>query len=106
MRAVALGTAGGPTLVAGRSGICTAVVVGDRYYLVDAGEGALRQLRLSGLGAEGPAGPLDALRGIFITHLHSDHVTDLNNLLTAGLFNGLNRVDRKVPIWGPGRRAV
>ncbi|MGY1839274.1 MULTISPECIES: MBL fold metallo-hydrolase [unclassified Modestobacter] len=88
------------------SGISTAVVVGDRFYLVDAGHGVLRQLRRSGLGSPAPVGPLDALAAVFLTHLHSDHVADLAALLTAGLFNGLGRVPDVVPIWGPGRRGA
>ena len=51
-------------------------------------------------------GPLDALRAVFLTHLHSDHVVDLNNVLSAGLYNGLARADRPVPIFGPGNRGA
>jgi ribonuclease BN (tRNA processing enzyme) len=82
--------------------------VGDRYYLVDAGEGVGRQIRDAGLGnwKSDLAGPLDALRAVFITHMHSDHVVDLNNLLTSGISNGLRRVDRPVQVWGPGNRGA
>lgn len=104
-RLVLLGTAGGPGWhQAGGAGISSALAVGDSYYLVDAGHGVARQLRLSGLGSPGRGGPLDALRGIFITHLHSDHVVDLNNLLNPGLFNGLDAIDGPLPVWGPGNR--
>jgi len=59
----------------------------------------LRQARDARLGNWSAAtdGPLDALRGIFLTHLHSDHVVDLNNILTEGLYNGLHRTDGKSP---------
>ena len=43
---------------------------------------------------------------MFLTHLHSDHVVDLNNVLSAGLYNGLARADRPVPIFGPGNRGA
>lgn len=107
---VLLGTSGGPAYWPGttRAGIASAVLVGDRYYLVDAGSGVLRQAREARLGtwSHDTDGPLDALAGVFLTHLHSDHVVDLNNVLTEGLFNGLHLVDGPVPIWGPGDRGA
>ncbi|MEE2060358.1 MBL fold metallo-hydrolase [Rhodococcus artemisiae] len=107
---VLLGTSGGPPYWPGseREGISSAVVVGDRYYLVDAGHGVMRRLRGAELGTRFDTdldGPLDALAGIFLTHLHSDHVVDLNNILTEGLYNGLQHVER-VPVWGPGNRGA
>ncbi|WP_372452681.1 MBL fold metallo-hydrolase [Pseudonocardia nigra] len=105
-----LGTAGGPPAWPGsdRAGIASAVVMGDRYYVVDGGAGVLHQVRKARLGnwQSDTEGPLDALRAIFLTHLHSDHVVDVNNIMTAGLYNGLHRVDRKVQIWGPGNRGA
>lgn len=108
-RLVLLGTSGGPPYWPGgsREGISSALVVGDRYYIIDAGHGIMGQLRKAKLGdnyASDMDGPLDALGGIFLTHLHSDHVADLNNILSEGIFNGLQHVGRKVPIWGPGNR--
>ena len=109
-RLVLLGTAGGSPYWTNsdRAGIASAVVVGDRYYLVDAGREVVRQLRAAGLGdhESDTGGPLDALRAVFLTHLHSDHVVDLNNVLSAGLYNGLARADRPVPIFGPGNRGA
>lgn len=107
---VLLGTAGGPPYWPGadRDGIASAVVVGDRYYLVDVGHGVVRQIRTAGLGPNDDMdldGPLDALAGIFLTHLHSDHTADLPIILTEGLYNGLQHVDR-IPIWGPGNRGA
>ncbi|WP_026818074.1 MBL fold metallo-hydrolase [Arthrobacter castelli] len=79
-RVITLGTAGGPRWWSGqtagqRAGIATAIVVGDSTYLVDAGHGVGRQLSLAGL-------PVGSLRGIFVTHLHSDHTIDLASLAT------------------------
>ncbi|MCE0762490.1 MBL fold metallo-hydrolase [Pseudonocardia kujensis] len=109
-QAILLGTSGGPAYWPGteRPGIASAVVVGDRFYVVDAGAGVLGQLRRAQLGnwQHDTDGPLDALRGVFLTHLHSDHVVDLNNLLTEGLYNGLHKVPEKVQIWGPGNRGA
>ncbi|OLS98404.1 hypothetical protein BJF90_08950 [Pseudonocardia sp. CNS-004] len=79
-RLVLLGTAGGPNwwLDGTRCGIASAVVVGDRYYLVDAGAGVGPQIRRARLGnwQSRFGGPLDAMRAVFLTHLHSDHVSD------------------------------
>ena len=109
-RVVLLGTAGGSPYWTNsdRAGIASALVVGDRYYLVDAGRDVVRQLRAAGLGSHGSdtGGPLDALRAVFLTHLHSDHLIDLNNVLSAGIYNGLARGDRPVPIFGPGNRGA
>jgi ribonuclease BN (tRNA processing enzyme) len=108
VRLVLLGTAGGSPYCAGsaRAGVASAVVVGDRYYLVDAGREVVRQLRDARLGdhESDTGGPLDALRAVFLTHLHSDHVVDLNNVLSAGLHNGLPLADLPVRIFGPGNR--
>lgn len=109
-RLVLLGTAGGPPWWPGsdREGIASALVVGDRYYVIDAGDGVGRQLRKARLGdwQNDLGGPLDKLAGIFLTHLHSDHVVDLNNLLTEGLSNGLPRADLPIPLIGPGNRGA
>ncbi|MQA07896.1 MAG: MBL fold metallo-hydrolase [Pseudonocardiaceae bacterium] len=100
-KVVTLGTAGGPRWWPGqnageRSGIATAVVVGDATYLVDAGHGVGRQLNLAGL-------PINSLRTIFITHLHSDHVVDLGSLAVFGIF-ALAADQHQIKIIGPGDR--
>lgn len=89
-----LGTAGGPPPVAGRRGISSAVVVNGRTYLVDLGYGSYQQFHLAGL-----AGP--SLAGVFVTHLHSDHIAELFELfwLRAG---GPKPLAAGVPVWGPG----
>lgn len=96
---VTLGTAGGPRYWPGgqRSGIATAVVVDDGFYLVDCGHGVGKQLERAGL-------PLQNLKGIFITHLHSDHVVDLNSLIlfTPHLIRDPDAY--RIPIYGPGNR--
>jgi ribonuclease BN (tRNA processing enzyme) len=107
---ILLGTSGGPPEWPGstRAGIASALLVGDRYYIIDASAGVVRQAREARLGnwQNDTEGPLDALRAIFLTHLHSDHVVDLNNVLSTGLYNGLARADRPVSIFGPGNRGA
>ncbi|WP_125612692.1 MBL fold metallo-hydrolase [Specibacter cremeus] len=102
-RVVTLGTAGGPRWWTGenagkRSGIATAVVVGERTYLVDAGHGVGRQMMLANL-------PVNSLRGIFITHLHSDHTIDLGSLAIFGMFT-LAPNQHSIKIIGPGDRGA
>ncbi|WAL69104.1 MBL fold metallo-hydrolase [Amycolatopsis cynarae] len=89
-----LGTAGGPPPVVGRRGISSALVVNGRTYLVDLGYGSYEQFHLAGL-----AGP--SLAGVFVTHLHSDHIADLFQLfwLRGG---GPKPLAAGVPVWGPG----
>ncbi|TNC24936.1 MBL fold metallo-hydrolase [Amycolatopsis alkalitolerans] len=94
---VLLGTAGGPRLRATRAGISSAVVTGGAVYLVDFGYGACRQAKLAGLD-------LGRLRAGFVTHLHSDHVADLANLLLYGWYEGLEGVQEPAKLFGPGSR--
>lgn len=100
---VTLGTAGGPRWWTGanagkRAGISTAVVVGDAVYLVDAGTGVGNQLMKAGYSVA-------SLRGIFLTHLHSDHCIDLASLAIFGLFT-LRHDQKPIRIIGPGDRGA
>ncbi|MBZ5739148.1 MBL fold metallo-hydrolase [Nocardioides sp. GBK3QG-3] len=99
MHVVLLGTAGGPPPVAGRLGISTAIVVDGRVYLVDLGHGAYDQFFNAGLQASD-------LRGVFVTHLHSDHIADLFTLPWLRFGGGSTlgpAMMRPLKIWGPGR---
>lgn len=96
-RLVLLGTAGGPVPNADRFGISTALVVGDRTYLFDAGRGSVSQYVRAGL-------EFKRLRGMFVTHLHADHTADLFQYLLLGLVSPDG--DALVPpidLYGPGR---
>jgi ribonuclease BN (tRNA processing enzyme) len=70
---VLLGTAGGPSPKVSRAAPASMVVAGGSLYVVDCGNGIARQIVRSGY-------QLKALRGIFITHQHSDHNLDYGNL--------------------------
>ncbi len=87
-----LGTAGGPTPKAKAAAPAQAIVVGDRIYLVDCGDGVARQLALAKL-------PLRDLRAVFITHQHSDHNAGYGPLFLLGWPGGLS-----VPVESTVRR--
>ncbi len=72
-------------------GPATAVVVGDRVFLVDAGVGVERRLAAAGL-------PTDGVTAVFITHLHSDHVLGLADLIFTSWVMGRTR---PFPVYGP-----
>jgi ribonuclease BN (tRNA processing enzyme) len=85
-RVVTLGTGGGSNPKATRCGFSNAVVVGDAAYLVDAGEGVHNQLWRAGLTMNPGfrrqfSRPV--VRGVFVTHLHADHIVDLANLFVG-----------------------
>jgi ribonuclease BN (tRNA processing enzyme) len=81
-------------------------VVNDAVYLIDCGEGVGRQYRRAGLGGPRDDHALERLRGIFITHLHSDHTVDYPNLFLFGLHTGLSTVAQPVQVYGPGNRGM
>jgi ribonuclease BN (tRNA processing enzyme) len=87
---VMLGT-GTPRPTPDAWGPATAVVVGDRVFLVDAGVGVERRLAAAGL-------PTDGVSAVFITHLHSDHVLGLADLIFTSWVMGRTR---PFPVYGP-----
>ncbi len=74
-----LGT-GSPMPSPDRAGPATLISAGEgvdaEHYLVDAGRGVLMRLAALGLGAPN-------LSAVLLTHLHSDHITDLNDVITT-----------------------
>src|SRR4051812_39439853 len=70
-----LGT-GSPIPDPERAGPATLVQAAGESYLIDAGRGVLMRLAAAGSGA----GDLTA---VLLTHLHSDHITDLNDVITS-----------------------
>jgi len=87
---VLLGT-GNPRPEPDASGPATAIVVGSRVYLIDAGPGVERRLAAAHL-------PVDGVTALFITHLHSDHTLGYPDLIFTSWVMG-----RKQPLaaYGP-----
>lgn len=84
MKLTLLGT-GTPIPDPARRGPSQVIEVGDELVLVDAGAGVLHRLLEAGYGVTGGVGrPAKSLRRIAITHLHSDHITGLADLLWCG----------------------
>lgn len=76
MRLTLLGT-GSPLPDPHRAGPATLVEAGGLQLLFDCGRGVL--MRLAGAGLPSPA----LLAAQFLTHLHSDHVSDFNDVVTT-----------------------
>lgn len=93
IRVTLLGTAGGPPARVGVAGISTLVEAGDDHFLFDAGRAVMQRLVQTGL-------PMNAVSKLFLTHLHSDHIVDIPDLLLMG-WSGPPA--RRVPleVWGP-----
>ncbi len=90
-RLILLGTAGGPRPRKNRVPSSQVIVVNDAAYVVDCGNGVAIQFVRAGV-------PLNTLRGVFITHQHSDHNADYGNLLLTAWTSGLQN---QVGTWGP-----
>lgn len=73
--------AGSPLPDPKRSGPCIGVLAGKQAFVFDAGTSGARNL--------GPMGfPLGRVETIFLTHLHSDHIDGLGEMLLGTWING------------------
>ncbi len=92
-----LGT-GSPIVDPNRAGPSTLVNAGDQIFLVDCGRGVLMRAAAAGVGAAN-------LTALLLTHLHSDHITDLSDVITTQWVTTF--VPTPLPIIGPpGTKAV
>ncbi len=97
IRVTLLGT-GTPSPRMDRFGPSTLVEAGDKTYLFDAGRGAIQRLEQIGVSYR-------ELDGIFLTHLHSDHVVGLPDLWLTGWLMSARSTPLRV--FGPeGTRAL
>ena len=93
IRVTLLGTASGPRAFVDKAGISTLVEAGNERLLFDAGRGFMQRLVQAGL-------PMNAVTKLFLTHLHSDHIIGVPDLM---LTPWSAAPERKVPldVWGP-----
>lgn len=75
-----------------RAGPCSAVIAGERLFIVDTGEGSARTLGYMGI----PAAKIEA---ILLTHFHSDHIDGLGPFLLQRW--GTGTFQTPTPIYGP-----
>ena len=86
--------AGSPLPDPGRSGPCTAVIAGRRLFVVDAGGGSSRILFDPRVRV--PQGEIEA---VLLTHLHSDHIDGLGEMLVQRWAGGGHTAP--LPVHGP-----
>ena len=91
MQIVILGS-GSPIPDPNRAGPATVLRTSAGDLLFDCGRGVLMRGAAAGVGAPG-------LRGLFLTHLHSDHITDLNDIITMRW--AMTFAPTPMPIMGP-----
>jgi ribonuclease Z len=92
LKVVLLGTGVGPPVNLQQFGASTLIEAGDVRLLFDCGRGAT--IRLTQVGI-----PLGSVSRLFLTHLHSDHVIQIPDLLLTGWVGGGRRIPLEV--WGP-----
>jgi ribonuclease Z len=86
-----LGT-GNPIPDRDRAGAANLVRAGGKTLLFDAGRGVC--MRLAGAGVV----PV-MLDAVLLTHLHSDHICDLNDVVTTQWV--MSQAERQLPVYGP-----
>jgi len=75
-----------------RVGPQAVVIAGDQMMVFDAGPGSTRQLLLTGLNPS-------AITGLFLTHYHSDHISDLGELMLQHWANA--GATKPMDVYGP-----
>jgi ribonuclease Z len=91
MDVILLGT-GSPIPSAQRAGPATLVKAGGANLLVDCGRGVIMRLTAAGVA-------LPAISAVLLTHMHSDHITDLNDVITCHWV--MNAAPTPLKVFGP-----
>ncbi len=82
----------------------TVVEVNGHLYLIDVGAPIIDQMMRNGMMRQGPEGRgFDQIKGVFVTHIHGDHLDGLINLLDLG---GWYYSEMRFPIYLPELRPV
>ncbi|MDR7304093.1 MBL fold metallo-hydrolase [Haloactinomyces albus] len=95
-----LGTAAGPPIHPGRTGISSVLSVHGQTYVIDCGRSSATQYKNAEL-------EFRDLRSIFLTHLHADHVCDYYNFFLLAGFGPNDAAEgdgilSPVSVFGPG----
>jgi ribonuclease Z len=94
-----LGT-GSPIPDPHRAGPSTLLRTGGQTFLVDCGRGVLQRAAAIGVGA-------NALSALLLTHLHSDHIADLGDVIISRWVTSFGPAPVPLPVIGPpGTAAV
>ncbi|MEW2482998.1 ribonuclease Z [Mycobacterium sp. NPDC049093] len=88
-----LGT-GSPIPDPERAGPSTLVRAGGQTFLIDCGRGVLQRLAAAGSGA-------NQLSALLLTHLHSDHIADLGDVIITRWVSTFTADAAPLPIIGP-----
>lgn len=82
---------GSPQFQPDRGQPCTAIVAGGKLFVFDSGQGAAQGLQSANV-------PFHSLESVFLTHLHSDHVSGLGDVLHNSWLYGRQQ---QVGVFGP-----
>ncbi len=83
---------GSPMPDADRAGPCIAVLAGKQAFVFDSGSGSIRKLMRMGF-------PMEKMQAAFLTHLHSDHIDGLGEMMLQAWIAGGR--ETPLPIYGP-----
>lgn len=83
---------GSPMPDAERAGPCIAVLAGEQAFVFDTGSGSIRKLMRMGF-------PMERVQAAFLTHLHSDHIDGLGELMLQAWIAGGRT--QPLPVYGP-----
>lgn len=75
-----------------RAGPCIAVLAGNQAFIFDSGSGSVRKLMRMGF-------PMPKLKAEFLTHLHSDHIDGLGEVMLQAWVGGHRNAP--LPVYGP-----
>jgi len=92
LSAVTCGTRSPITAPPDRAETCTMIIAGEHIYIVDVGDGSVVNLRNWNI-------PFNKIKAVFITHMHSDHISDLADLHLL-TWIGTERA-KKLDVYGP-----
>ena len=86
---IGLAGTGAPLPEHRRHGVCTFVLAGKHLFIVDSGPGSTKALELMRL-------PLGDIQAVLLTHMHSDHIGGLGELVLKAWTRGARQQPLKV----------